>query len=64
VKIGANVWIGENAVILAGASVGDGCIVGANAVVTKAIPANCMVVGSNRVIKRYSDELKQWVSVK
>lgn len=38
VKIGNDVWIGSNAVILQGVSLGDGCIVAAGAVVTKDIP--------------------------
>lgn len=35
VKIGNNVWIGANVMILAGASIPDGCIIGAGSVVTK-----------------------------
>jgi len=37
-KIGRDVWIGANAVILGGVTIGDGCVVGAGAVVTKNIP--------------------------
>ena len=51
VKIGNNVWIGENAVILAGSEIGDGCIIGANSVVSRTIPANSVVAGANRIIK-------------
>src|SRR5213596_4156161 len=40
VKIGDNVWIGMNAVILKGVAIGDNSIVAAGAVVTKSIPAN------------------------
>ena len=53
VIIGDNVWIGENAVILAGAEIGDGCIVGANSIISKPIPKNCIVVSNNKIIKRY-----------
>ena len=56
VKIGNNVWIGENAVILAGAEIGDGCIIGANAVVSKKIEAGSMVVGNGIIIKNYTIE--------
>jgi acetyltransferase-like isoleucine patch superfamily enzyme len=35
VKIGSNVWIGANVTVLAGASIPDGCIIGAGSVVTK-----------------------------
>lgn len=53
-RIGNNVWIGENAVILSGADIGDGCVIGANAVVTKKIPPNSIVVGKNDVIRQYA----------
>ena len=43
--IGKNVWIGDKATILAGVTIGDNVIVGANSVVTKDIPSNTMVAG-------------------
>lgn len=43
--IGNNVWIGENACILSGVHIGDNVIIGANSVVTKDIPTNCMAAG-------------------
>lgn len=58
--IGNRVWIGENAVILAGANIGDGCIIGANSVVSKIIPSGSMVVGNNRIIKKWNDKTKKW----
>lgn len=39
VKIGNNVWIGANSVILPGVNIGDGAVVAAGAVVTKDIDA-------------------------
>jgi len=45
VVIGNNVWIGDKAAILAGVHIGDGAIIGANSVVTKDVPANCVVGG-------------------
>lgn len=52
-----NVWIGEKATILAGVTIGTGCIIGANSVVTKDIPDYCIVAGAPaRIIKRISDE--------
>ena len=44
--IGKNVWIGEYARICKGVTIGDGSIVAANAVVTKDVPANCIVAGN------------------
>lgn len=42
--LGQNVWIGSNATILQGITIGDNAVVAAGAVVTKDVPAN-MVVG-------------------
>lgn len=64
VIIGNNVWIGENVVILAGAEIGDGCIIGANAVVSKKISACSIVVEKGQIIKRYSEEGKAWLETK
>ena len=50
--IGDNVWIGKNAVILRGSRIGSGCIIGANAVIKKSVPENCIVAGNNRIIRR------------
>lgn len=55
-KIGNNVWIGENAVILAGAEIGDGCVIGANSIVSKEIPSNSIVAGANKIISQYGIE--------
>ncbi len=64
VIIGNNVWIGENAVILAGAEIGDGCIVGANSVVSSVVPANSMVAGvPGTIIKRWNAKASAWEKV-
>ena len=44
-KIGRDVWIGANAVILGGVTIGEGCVIGAGAVVTKNIPAYNLAKG-------------------
>ena len=45
IVIGDNVWIGENACILGGVRIGEGCIIAANAVVTKDIPDYSLAAG-------------------
>ena len=45
VRIGSHADIGVNAVILPGVTLGEGCIVGAGAVVTKDVPAYAKVAG-------------------
>lgn len=60
VIIGDGSWIGENVSIL-GAKIGNNCVIGANAVVTKDIPDYCVAVGAPaKIIKRYNFETKQW----
>lgn len=64
VIIGNNVWIGENACILLGVNIGDGCIIGANSVVNRDIPNNCIVGGvPARILKKWDDNLGVWESV-
>lgn len=47
IKIGNNVWIGANAIILPGVEIADGCIIGAGAVVTKSfLEKNCIIAGN------------------
>ncbi|MEO8659881.1 MAG: glycosyltransferase family 2 protein, partial [Bryobacteraceae bacterium] len=45
VVIGKQVWIGRGVAVLAGVHIGDGATVGANAVVTKDVPAGAVVAG-------------------
>lgn len=53
VRVGNNVLVGANAVILEGIKVGNNSVVAAGAVVTKNVPGNAVVAGvPARVIKR------------
>lgn len=55
-------WIGANAVITAGVTLGRHCVIAAGSVVTKTIPPYSVAVGNPaRVIKQYNFETKQWV---
>jgi acetyltransferase-like isoleucine patch superfamily enzyme len=51
--IGNDVWIGANAVILGGTTVGRGAVVGAGSIVTHDIPENAVVVGNPARIIKY-----------
>lgn len=57
-------WIGANAVITAGVTVGKHSVVAGGAVVTKSIPPFSVAVGNPaRVIKQYDFESKAWISI-
>ncbi len=52
ILIGHDVWIGSRAYIRQGVTLGDGCIVGAHAVVTRSVPPYAVVVGNpGRVVQ-------------
>lgn len=57
-RIGNDVWIGREAVIMPGVTVGDGAIVGTRAVVSRDVPPYAIAVGNPaRVVKkRFDDE--------
>jgi acetyltransferase-like isoleucine patch superfamily enzyme len=65
VRIGRSSFIGYRACIMSGVTLGEHCVVGANAVVTKSFPAYSMVAGvPAQLVKRYSFAEKKWVDCK
>jgi acetyltransferase-like isoleucine patch superfamily enzyme len=52
VIISDNVWIGMNAIILKGVTIGENSVVAAGAVVTKSVPANVVVAGNPAAVVR------------
>lgn len=58
IVIGNDVWIGYEAVILAGVTIGDGAIIGTRAVVTKDVPPYTIVGGvpAKPIRKRFPDD--------
>ena len=58
IVISNDVWIGYEAVILAGVTIGDGAIIGTRAVVTKNVPPYTIVGGvpAKPIKKRFSEE--------
>lgn len=57
-KIGNDVWIGKNAIIMSGVKIGDGAVIGSGAVVTKDVPDYAIVGGvPAKIIKyRYNED--------
>ena len=61
IVIGSDVWIGYEAVVMAGVTIGDGAIIGTRAVVTKDVPPYTIVGGipAKPIRKRFSEETVQ-----
>ena len=57
IVVGSDVWIGYEAVILSGVTIGDGAIIGARAVVTRDVPPYTIVGGvpARLIRKRFDD---------
>lgn len=52
IYIGNHIWIGDNATILKGVTIGSDSVIGLNSLVTKSIPNNCVAAGNPaKVIK-------------
>lgn len=69
IVIGNDVWIGYDAIIMAGVRIGDGAIIGTRAVVTKDVPPYTIIGGvpAKEIRKRFDEdtisrllELKWW----
>ncbi|MEU0160683.1 acyltransferase [Streptomyces sp. NPDC006261] len=53
IVVGEHVWIAKHAVVMGGATIGNGSVIGFRSIVTKAIPNNCVAVGAPaKVVKR------------
>ena len=55
VTIGDYVWVGGNAIINPGVTIGSNAVIGSGSVVTKDVPANCVVAGNPAKIIRRLD---------
>lgn len=58
IRVGSDVWIGRQALILPGVQIGDGAVIGARAVVSKDIRPYAIAVGApaREVRRRFGDE--------
>lgn len=57
ITIGNNCWLASNVTVCPGVHIGDGCVIGAGAVVTHDIPANSLVAGvPAKVIRTISED--------
>lgn len=60
-KIGDNCYIAAGARIIGGVEIGNNCVIGVNAVVTKSFPDNCIIAGiPAKVIKENINIEEYW----
>lgn len=52
ITVGDGAWIGMNALVLPGVTLGQGCVVAAGAVVTADVPANTLVAGNPATVQQ------------
>lgn len=50
--INSGVWVGSHCTVLAGVTIGEGVVVGANSVVACDVPSNCLIAGVPGVLKK------------
>ena len=56
IRIGDNVFVGNNCILLPGIEIGNKCIIGAGAVVSNSIPSNSVVAGNPAKVITTFDE--------
>jgi teichuronic acid biosynthesis glycosyltransferase TuaH len=61
ITIADGVWIGANAVVVAGTTVGKNSVVAGGSVVTKDVPPYCVVAGNPaKIVRQYNAETMIW----
>jgi len=57
IVVGTNCWIGDSAIILAGARIGNNCVIGANSVLKGSFPDNSVIAGAPaKLIRKFTEE--------
>lgn len=59
IVVGNDVWIGRRSMFMPGVTIGDGAVIAAGAVVTKAVPINAIVGGVPAKVIGYRDSCEQ-----
>jgi acetyltransferase-like isoleucine patch superfamily enzyme len=58
IRVGEDCWIGGNAMLLPGVTIGRGCVVGAGSVVTKNVPDFTIVAGNPaRIVRKIETQM-------
>ncbi|CAH6720922.1 putative acetyltransferase [[Candida] jaroonii] len=62
ITVGNNVWFGCNIAVLPGVTIGDGCVIGAGAIVNKSLPPYSVAVGNPARVIRTLESLEDRAS--
>lgn len=63
--IGARVWLGDGVVVMPGACIGEGSVIGANSVVRGTIPPLSIAAGAPaKVLKIFDTQTQRWIGAK
>jgi acetyltransferase-like isoleucine patch superfamily enzyme len=63
IVIGRNVWIGANAIILAGSKIGDHSVIGAGSVITGEVPSKTVFAGNPAKKIKNIECVDSWVRI-
>ena len=62
VEIGDDCWLGINATVLSGTTIGKHCVVGANSLVRGQFPDYCVIAGCPaKIVKKYDEQIGKWI---
>ena len=64
IRIGNNVFVGSNSIILPNVTIGDNVVIGSGSVVSRSIPSNSLAVGVPARVIKSLEEYKDGVLVK
>jgi acetyltransferase-like isoleucine patch superfamily enzyme len=64
IRVGNDVYIGMRAIVLPGVTIGDRCIIGAGAVVSRSVPPNSVAAGIPARVIRTTDDYTKSMAAK
>ena len=63
IAIARNVWIGANATVMKGVSIGENSVIGLGSVIRKSVPPNVVAIGNPQQIVKSLDTANQPLAI-